>query len=51
MPHSKQSNSMPSRTESWRLQRQRNMRMAWILVSIAAAFFVGFLAKMALLGG
>ena len=47
----KHSNSMPSRTESWQLQRQRNARMAWILGSIAVAFFAGFVAKMVLLGG
>ena len=51
MLHPKHSNSMPSRTEGWQLQRQRNTRMAWILASIAAAFFIGFVAKMALFGG
>lgn len=47
----KHSNSMPRRTEAWQLQRQRNARMAWVLGSIAGAFFLGFMAKMALLGG
>jgi hypothetical protein len=32
-------------------QRRRNVRMALVLVSIVAVFFVGFIAKMALLGG
>lgn len=31
-------------------QKKANRRLAWILASIAVAFFVGFLAKMALLG-
>ncbi|MBP7353372.1 MULTISPECIES: cytochrome oxidase small assembly protein [Comamonas] len=31
------------------MQRQKNLRMALILASIAAVFFVGFVAKMALL--
>lgn len=44
-------NAMDDRTEAWMLQRQRNARMGWILGSIAVAFFVGFVAKMALLGG
>ena len=30
-------------------QRKRNLRMALILVSIAAVFFIGFIAKIALL--
>jgi hypothetical protein len=51
MIHSKHSNSMPGRTEAWQLQRQRNTRMALVLASIAVVFFVGFVAKMALLGG
>lgn len=51
MIHPKHSNSMPGRTEAWQLQRQRNVRMAVVLASIAAVFFVGFMAKMALLGG
>lgn len=51
MMHLKHSDSMPSRTETWQLQRQRNARMAWILASIAATFFIGFVAKMAWLGG
>lgn len=50
MAQPKHSNSMPDRTEAWQLQRQRNTRMALVLASIAAAFFIGFLAKMALLG-
>jgi hypothetical protein len=32
-------------------QKKANRRLAWILASIVAAFFIGFLAKMALLGG
>ena len=51
MIHPKPSNSMPGRTEAWQLQRQRNTRMALVLASIAVVFFVGFVAKMALLGG
>ena len=31
-------------------QRKANVRLALILASIAAAFFLGFVAKMALLG-
>ncbi|WP_286741889.1 cytochrome oxidase small assembly protein [Aquabacterium sp. UBA2148] len=31
-------------------QRARNVRMALILASIAAAFFVGFVVKITLLG-
>ena len=31
-------------------RRKANVRMALILASVAGAFFVGFLAKMALLG-
>lgn len=30
-------------------QRKRNLRMALILASIAAIFFIGFIVKMALL--
>jgi hypothetical protein len=30
-------------------QKKRNLRMALVLASIAVAFFVGFLVKMALL--
>jgi len=30
-------------------QRKKNLRMALILASIAAAFFIGFIVKMALL--
>mgnify|MGYP000370773288 FL=1 len=51
MIHPKHSNSMPGRTQAWQLQRQRNTRMALVLASIAVVFFVGFVAKMALLGG
>ena len=51
MIHPKHSNSMPGRTEAWQLQRQRNTRMALVLASIAVVSFVGFVAKMALLGG
>ncbi|MGN1057361.1 MAG: cytochrome oxidase small assembly protein [Comamonas sp.] len=50
MIHPKHSNSMPDRTEAWQLQRHRNTRMAWILASIALAFFLGFLVKMTWLG-
>ena len=32
------------------LQKKNNRRMALILASIAAVFFVGFMAKMILLG-
>ncbi|MEG2050395.1 MAG: cytochrome oxidase small assembly protein [Comamonas sp.] len=31
------------------MQRQKNLRMALVLASIAVVFFVGFVAKMALL--
>jgi len=31
-------------------QRKANRRLAWILASIAVVFFLGFLAKMAMLG-
>lgn len=44
------SESSTERTAAWKLQRQRNLRVAWILASIAATFFVGFLAKMAFFG-
>jgi hypothetical protein len=30
-------------------QKKRNLRMALVLASIAAVFFLGFMAKMALL--
>jgi len=30
-------------------QKKSNRRMAWILASIAAAIFIGFMIKMALL--
>ena len=39
----------PSRTSAYQLQRQKNLRMALVLASIAVVFFVGFVAKMALL--
>lgn len=32
-------------------QRQKNQRLAWILASVVAAFFLGFVAKIVLLGG
>ena len=32
-------------------QKKSNVRMALVLVSIVAVFFIGFVAKMALLGG
>lgn len=32
------------------VQRTRNMRLALILASVAAAFFVGFVVKITLLG-
>ena len=51
MHHPRHSQSMPDRTEVWQLQRRRNTRMALVLGSIAAAFFIGFMAKMVLLGG
>ena len=41
--------NLPDRNAAYQLQRQKNTRMALILASIAAAFFVGFVAKMALL--
>jgi hypothetical protein len=31
-------------------QKKSNVRMALVLVSIAAVFFIGFIAKMVLLG-
>lgn len=51
MTEAKHSNSMPGRTQAGQLQRQRNVRMALVLGSIAVTFFLGFVAKMALLGG
>ena len=45
------SEPISKRTQNWQLQRQRNARMGWALASIAGAFFVGFLAKLVLLGG
>jgi hypothetical protein len=33
------------------LQRKRNLRLALILASVALVFLVGFVAKIALLGG
>jgi hypothetical protein len=32
-------------------QRKKNLRLALILASVAAVFFLGFVAKMALMGG
>ncbi len=32
-------------------QKKRNVRLGLILASVAVVFFLGFLAKMALLGG
>ena len=32
-------------------QKKKNLRLALILASVAVVFFLGFLAKMALLGG
>jgi len=32
-------------------RRRANLRLALILASVAAAFFIGFLVKIALLGG
>lgn len=46
---SKSANGLHDRTTAYQLQRQKNLRMALILASIAAVFFVGFVAKMALL--
>lgn len=46
---SKPSAGLYDRTTAYQLQRQKNLRMALILASIAAVFFVGFVAKMALL--
>ena len=46
---SKPSAGLPNRTTAYQLQRQKNLRMALILASIAVVFFVGFVAKMALL--
>lgn len=40
---------MPDRQTAYQLRKQRNLRMALILASIACVFFVGFVAKMALL--
>ena len=47
-PHAS-SAGLPDRKTAYQLQKQRNLRMALILASIAAVFFVGFVAKMALL--
>ena len=40
---------LSDRTTAYQLRRQKNQRMALILASIAATFFVGFIAKMTLL--
>ncbi|MEO6626273.1 MAG: cytochrome oxidase small assembly protein [Burkholderiaceae bacterium] len=32
-------------------QKRSNARLAWILLSVAVVFFVGFMVKMAVLGG
>ncbi len=32
-------------------QKKNNVRLGLILASVAAAFFIGFMAKMVLLGG
>jgi len=32
-------------------QRKSNIRLAWILASVAVVFALGFMAKVALLGG
>jgi hypothetical protein len=45
----KSSAGFANRTDAYQLQRQKNVRMALILASIAAVFFIGFVAKMALL--
>ena len=50
MNRHRHSNSMPSRTEVWQLQRKRNTRLALVLASIAGVFFAGFMLKMLLLG-
>ena len=31
-------------------RKQANRRLGWILASVALAFFIGFMAKMVLLG-
>jgi uncharacterized membrane protein (DUF485 family) len=32
-------------------QKKANRRLAWILASVVIVFFVGFIARMAFLGG
>ncbi|WP_413788722.1 cytochrome oxidase small assembly protein [Comamonas halotolerans] len=51
MIQAKHSNATSEHTQAWHLQRQRNVRMAVVLASIAVTFFLGFVGKMALLGG
>lgn len=48
MPHTfeQQVNERPSRSSAYQAQRQKNLRLAWILGSVALVFFLGFLAKM-----
>ena len=31
--------------------RRKNIRLAWVLASVAAVFLIGFVAKFVLLGG
>jgi len=51
MIQAKHSNATSEHPQTLHLQRQRNVRMAVVLASIAVTFFLGFVAKMALLGG
>jgi hypothetical protein len=41
---------MNQQADSQAGHRQRNLRLALILASVAAAFFVGFVVKITLLG-
>lgn len=47
--HRAPSSGLPNRTMAYELQRKKNQRMALILASVAVVFFIGFVAKMALL--
>ncbi|WP_197497556.1 cytochrome oxidase small assembly protein [Cupriavidus sp. D384] len=41
----------PSQLERQATQKAANRRLGWILLSIVAVFFLGFVAKMVFLGG
>lgn len=47
--HHNTSTGMPDRSTAYQLQRRKNLRLAVTLASVAAVFFLGFVAKMFLL--